>query len=79
MAKQLLDQDEIEQLPVGSRVSDWENDVLEQESPGVWMYVHQPMRRSVPRGFDPEVLHRAYGPVTLMSVPKLAVAEGQDA
>lgn len=79
MAKQVLDLDELEQLPLGARVADWENDILEQEAPGVWMYAHQPMRRSVERGFTTEILHRAYGPVSLVSVPKLAAVEGGDA
>lgn len=70
MAKD-LELDDMDQLPVGAQVVDWEGDALEQEAPGEWFYKHQPIRGNVARAFKTADLHRSMGPLKLLSVPKL--------
>lgn len=67
---EVMTEQELDDAPIGTRVSDWENDILEKEAPDQWFYAHQPMRGNTPRGFTTEVIHRAYGPVKFCQPPR---------
>lgn len=67
---EVMTEQELSDAPLGTRVSDWENDILEKEAPDAWFYAHQPIRGQCPREFSTEVIFRAYGPIKFCHGPR---------
>lgn len=51
---------ELDELPLGSTIVDWEGDHLVNEAPGSWYYRDQPIRGNTPRAFSSETMAVAY-------------------
>lgn len=60
MSLRPLTTQELDELPLGSVIADWEGDHLVNEAPGSWYYRDQPTRGAIPRAFPSEVMAKAY-------------------
>lgn len=70
MSLRPLTTQELDELPLGSVIADWEGDQLVNESPGSWYYRDQPTRGNVPRAFSSEVMARAYSATLVQRAPE---------
>lgn len=70
MSPRPLTTQELDELPLGSVIADWEGDHLVNEAPGSWYYRDQPTRGNTPRAFTSEVMARAYSATLVQRAPE---------